>query len=159
MDWFVKAFLKSSLGWLALGVTLGGAMAIQPGWIVYRPVHVHMNLLGFVTMMIYGVAYHVIPRFTGHPLHSRRLAGVQWWLANIGLAIMAVGFAMRARGGLDVATAVLGVGGVMSAAAAYGFVYNLWRTIDGPRPAHRLPAASDTVVSIASRRSASPLHR
>lgn len=58
MDWFVKAFLKSSLGWLALGVTLGGAMAIQPAWTVFRPVHERMNLLGFVTMMIYGVAYH-----------------------------------------------------------------------------------------------------
>lgn len=99
MDWFVKAFLKSSLGWLALGVTLGGAMAIHPQWIVYRPVHVHMNLLGFVTMMIYGVAYHVIPRFTGHALHSRRLAGAQWWLANIGLAVMAVGFTLRGAEG------------------------------------------------------------
>jgi hypothetical protein len=36
-------------------------------------------------MMIVGVAYHVIPRFTGHAPHSRRLAGVQWWLANGGL--------------------------------------------------------------------------
>ena len=133
MDWFVKAFLKSSLAWLALGVTLGAAMAGHPVWIVYRPVHEHMNLLGFVTMMIYGVAYHVLPRFTGHPLHSRRLAAVQWWLANIGLALMAIGFTLRARGGLDTATTVLGIGGALSAAAAYGFVYNLWRTIDGPR--------------------------
>ena len=147
MDWFVKAFLKSSLAWLALGVTLGGAMAIHPQWIVYRPVHVHMNLLGFVTMMIYGVAYHVLPRFTGHALHSRRLAGAQWWLANVGLAGMAVGFALRARGGLDLATAVIGVGGVLSASAAYGFVYNLWRTIDGPSPA-RQHATGPHIVSI-----------
>lgn len=152
MDWFVKAFLKSSLAWLALGVTLGGAMAVHPAWIVYRPVHVHMNLLGFVTMMIYGVAYHVIPRFTGHPLHSRRLAGVQWWLANIGLATMAVGFTLRARGGLDVATAVLGIGGVLAAGAAYGFVYNLWRTIDGPRAQRQSDVASGVVINIRSSR-------
>jgi cbb3-type cytochrome oxidase subunit 1 len=50
--------------------------------------------LGFVTMMIFGVAYHVIPRFTGHPLHSRRLAGMQWWLANIGLALFVAGLAL-----------------------------------------------------------------
>ena len=76
MEWFVKAFLKASLAWLALGVTLGLAMAAHPVWTVYRAAHMHMVLLGFVTMMIYGVAYHVIPRFAGFPLHSRRGAGV-----------------------------------------------------------------------------------
>ena len=64
MQWFVKAFLKASLVWLSLGVTLGVAMAAHPTWTVYRPAHVHMTALGFVTMMIYGVAYHVVPRFT-----------------------------------------------------------------------------------------------
>jgi len=61
MEWFVRAFLKASLAWLAMGVTLGVAMAAYPPWTVYRLAHVHMVLLGFVTMMIYGVAYHVIP--------------------------------------------------------------------------------------------------
>ena len=154
MDWFVKAFLKSSLAWLALGVTLGGAMAVHPSWIVYQPVHAHMNLLGFVTMMIYGVAYHVIPRFTGHPLHSRQIATTQWWLANAGLAIMATGFTLRARGGLVFATTVLAIGGMLSAGAAYGFVYNLWRTIDGPRRRPSQAAGTDMVVSITSRKKA-----
>jgi cbb3-type cytochrome oxidase subunit 1 len=94
-----------------------------------------MNLLGFVTMMIYGVAYHVIPRFTGHPLHAPRLAGAQWWLANVGLATMAVGFALRANGSLAPATATIATGGTLAALAAYSFVYNIWRTIDGRAPA------------------------
>ena len=33
MDWFVKAFLKSSLAWLTLGVTLGVAMADGAEWV------------------------------------------------------------------------------------------------------------------------------
>lgn len=132
MEWFVKAFLKASITWLAIGVTLGVAMAVHPQLIVYRPAHVHMNLLGFVTMMIYGVAYHVIPRFTGHQLHARRLAEIQWWLANAGLLLMVIGFCM-APNGVQGATIVLGTGGTMAAVAAYCFVYNLWRTIDGAR--------------------------
>ena len=132
MEWFVKAFLKASLAWLALGVTLGGAMAAHPAWIVFRPVHAHMTLLGFVTMMIYGVAYHVIPRFAGHPLHAPRLAVAQWWASNAGLATMAMGFALRALGSTCVATGILALGGAASASAAHAFVYNLWRTIDGP---------------------------
>ena len=55
MDWFVKAFLKSSLVWLTLGVTFGFAMAAHPVWTVHRPAHMHMLLLGFVTMMIFGL--------------------------------------------------------------------------------------------------------
>jgi cytochrome c oxidase cbb3-type subunit 1 len=141
MDWFVKAFLKASLVWLAAGVSLGLAMAVHPAWAVYRAAHLHMNLLGFVAMMIFGVAYHVIPRFTGHPLHSRQLANLQWWLANVGLATFVVGliglpnamFATRAR-------VLVGTGGLLSAAAAYLFVYNIWRTIDGTAKRSAVPA-------------------
>ena len=136
MDWFAKAFLKSSLAWLGLGVTLGVGMAMQPLWIIYRPAHLHLNLLGFVTMMIYGVAYHVVPRFTGHALHARRLAGWHWWISNVGLALMVAGFMLRPylqrAGGL-----LLAVGGALSALGAYAFIYNVWRTIDG-----RVPAAA-----------------
>lgn len=150
MEWFVRAFLKSSLAWLALGVTLGVAMAAHPVWTVYVPAHMHMVLLGFVTMMIYGVAYHVIPRFTGHVLHHRRAAGVHWWMSNVGLALMVCGFVERVvRPGMG--TMILALGGGLSALGAYVFVYLIWRTVDGPlvrraannhgRPAIALPIA------------------
>ena len=95
MDWFVRAFLKAGLAWLVLGVTLGVAMAVEPTWAVYRTAHMHMNFLGFVTMTIYGVAYHVIPRFSGSPLKYRQLAGWHWWISNTGLALMVAGFVLR----------------------------------------------------------------
>ncbi|MDB4908547.1 MAG: cytochrome c oxidase subunit [Gemmatimonadetes bacterium] len=142
MEWFVKAFLKASLAWLALGVTLGVAMAAYPLWTLHRSAHMHMVLLGFVTMMIYGVAYHVIPRFTGHPLHSRRAAGVHWWLSNVGLALMVLGFVTRAYGA-GIGTVALATGGTLSALGAYVFVYLIWRTVDGP--------VHVPVVAIASR--------
>jgi cbb3-type cytochrome oxidase subunit 1 len=139
MTWFVKAFLKASLAWLALGVTLGLAMAAHPVWTVYRLAHIHMLLLGFVTMMIFGVAYHVIPRFAGFDLHRPALARVHWWIANAGLVLMACGFVARVdaptRG-----TVVLATGGALSALGCYLFVYVIWRTIDGPQ---RLRAAAE----------------
>ena len=97
MDWFVKAFLKSSLAWLGAGVTLGLAMAMHPPWAVYRTAHLHMNLLGFVGMMIFGVALHVLPRFTGRALYSERLADAQFALANLGLLAMVLGWLGGAR--------------------------------------------------------------
>jgi cbb3-type cytochrome oxidase subunit 1 len=130
MDWFVKAFIKSSVVWLALGVIVGVAMAIVPPWTVYRAAHMHMMLLGFVTMMIYGVAYHVIPRFSGHPLPSRRIPVFHWWMSNTGLTLMVAGFFLRANAA-DSATLVLSTGGVLSGAGAYVFAFLIWRTMNG----------------------------
>ena len=148
MEWFVKAFLKSSLAWLGGGVTLGVAMAMHPAWTVYRTAHFHMNLLGFVAMMIFGVAYHVIPRFTGNPLHSRSVAKVHWWLANVGLALMAAGFVGIARG-VTSAWICVAAGGLASAGGAYAFIYNLWRTIDGPSGARRAAQRVGTQLATA----------
>jgi cytochrome c oxidase cbb3-type subunit 1 len=88
MDWFAKAFIRASLIWFVLGITLGLAMAIHPAWTIYRPAHAHMNLVGFVTMMIFGIGYQMLPRFFGHPIHSRSFAIAHIWLANIGLALL-----------------------------------------------------------------------
>jgi len=133
MEWFVRGFMKASLTWLGLGVTLGAAMAAHPAWLVYRPAHMHMNMLGFVAMMISGVGYHVLPRFSGHPLHSRRLAGVHWVVANLGLATMVAAFGLTPHLGTR-ATPILAIGGVLSALGAYLFIFNIWRTINGPAP-------------------------
>jgi len=155
MDWFVKAFLKASLAWLAAGVSLGIVMAVDPAWAVYRTAHLHMTLLGFVAMMIFGVAYHVIPRFTGNPLHNRRLAEVHWWLANGGLALFVLGLALLPNTMYSTpARIIVGVGGILSAAAAYLFVYNIWRTIDGRagrRPATRAGTEPAAVTALQRR--------
>jgi cbb3-type cytochrome oxidase subunit 1 len=134
MDWFVKAFVKASVVWLAVGVILGMAMAIVPAWTVYRALHVHVMLAGFVTMFINGVAYHVVPRLAGRPLWSIRAARWHWWLANAGLCLMVVGFWLRASG-LPSDTAVLSAGGTITAIGAFVFVLQVWRTVDAPPPA------------------------
>lgn len=131
MTWFVKAFLKASLAWLALGVSAGVAMAAHPVWTVYRLAHVHVLLLGFVAMMIFGVAYHVIPRFAGFQLHRADLARLHWWVANAGLLLMVGGFIARVHEA-GVGPVLIATGGTLSALGAYTFVYLIWRTIDGP---------------------------
>ena len=92
MEWFVKAFIRASLAWFTLGLLFGIAMAVYPPWVIYRPAHAHMNVVGFLTMMVFGVGYQLLPRLFGHGLYSRRLAVAHWWLANVGLAGMVAGF-------------------------------------------------------------------
>jgi hypothetical protein len=56
VDWFAKAFIRASLLWFIAGITLGLAMAIHPAWVVYRPAHAHMNLVG---LGAYGFVYNM----------------------------------------------------------------------------------------------------
>ena len=135
MEPFVRNFIRASLVWFGAGIVLGLSMAFWPAdTLAWRPAHAHAHLLGFVSMMIFGVAYHVIPRFSGSPLTSRGLARAHFWVANAGLAAMVGGWIvrvwLRATG-----AALLGLGGTLTAVGAAFFIYNIWRTLGPVRPA------------------------
>lgn len=129
MEWFIKAFIRSSLVWFAAGIVLGVAIAMHPPWIVYRPAHAHMNVVGFLTMLVFGVGYQLLPRLFGHPLHSQRLAIAHLFCANLGLAALVLGFLIQPSTGAG-ARWVTATGGVLYALGAMLWVYNLWRTFD-----------------------------
>ena len=148
VDWAPRTFVKAGLLWLCGGVTLGLGMAIRPEWIVYRPAHVHMNLLGFVTMIIFGVGYQILPRMMGYGLFSPRLSVIHWWLANAGLSLMVAGFFLRpggVRGGVEMLVA----GGTLEAIGAYLFAFNLFRSMKKPRQL-RVPGRGATQLPVAA---------
>ncbi|MDX1763131.1 MAG: cbb3-type cytochrome c oxidase subunit I [bacterium] len=90
MEGFVKRFILMGIVYLMVASVLGVVMVVQPGALELRFAHVHLNLLGWMSMLIFGVGYHILPRFSGKPLHSNRLGEVQFWLANVGLIGMAL---------------------------------------------------------------------
>ena len=95
-------FLKAGMVYLLLGGFLGVLLSLpvtrtalyssHPGarWGV---AHAHIVLTGFVMMTIFGIAYHILPRFAGKPLHSEGWAAAHFWLAAPATAAMAIGFA------------------------------------------------------------------
>lgn len=85
-----RVAVTASLIWFALANGLGLLMGSGVVGFAWRPAHAHMNLLGFVAMMIYGVAYHALPRFRGVPLRRPRAALLQVAVANVALAGMAL---------------------------------------------------------------------
>lgn len=116
-------------------------MAAHPPWVVYRPAHAHLNVVGFLTMMLFGVGYQLLPRIYGHQLLSRRLAVAHWWLANGGLAGMVSGFVLAPHIGPRSVPVTAG-GGILFGAGALGFVVNLWLTFNAADARHRQRRAS-----------------
>lgn len=127
MEWFVKAFIRASLFWFGVGTALGLAMALRPSWVVYRPAHAHLNVVGFLTMLVFGVGYQLLPRLFGGAVYSRRAAGVHFYLANVGLAALVTGFVLVARAS-RLGRVLLVMGGSIYAAGVVLWVWNLWRS-------------------------------
>jgi len=65
------------------------------GWLLAAE---HLAVLGWVMLMIVGVALHVLPRFSGHALRGRAWARVQLvcHCAGLGLIVLALGFGWAA---------------------------------------------------------------
>jgi cytochrome c oxidase cbb3-type subunit 1 len=129
MDKYAKAFVKSSLIYLGIGAIMGVWMVLSPDIrFTLSRVHVHILLLGFMAMMIYGVGYHILPRFMGRPVYSHRLGNIQVWLANITLIGLSVSWMIEAsQGGVWHRLAILF--GIGQGVAIFLFIFNLWKSM------------------------------
>ena len=129
MDKYAKAFVKSSLIYLGIGTVMGVSMVLFPDIrFTLTRVHVHILLLGFMAMMIYGVGYHILPRFMGRPVYSARLGNVQVWLANMTLIGLSVSWILAAlQGGVWHLLAILF--GIGQGIAIFMFIFNLWKSM------------------------------
>jgi cbb3-type cytochrome oxidase subunit 1 len=129
MDRFVKGFIVMSIVYLGLSAVLGVCMLANQSLTALKFVHSHLNMLGWVSMMIYGVGYHILPRFMGRPVYSAKIGEVQLYLANISLVAMLVFYTLNAynpAGGYRTLTVVFGT---LQVAAIFLFFYNMLRTL------------------------------
>ena len=136
MDKCVILFIRTSLGSFLIGSVLGLTMAIEPFYASYFiSAHVHLNLLGFMAMMIYGVGYHVLPRFSGVTIHSRPLMIAHYYLGTTTLAAMAlcwIGIETTAwTDQLRVGLMLSGLGHMISILL---FAYNIFRSVKAVAP-------------------------
>ncbi len=113
--------IKAAFACLALGIGLGATFTSNRALgALLRPLHAELNVWGFVTLLIYGMGYHMLPRFTGRALRWPRVATAQSWLALGGVALAILGWAGIA-GALPLSGGVLVVGGVLQTLAALLF--------------------------------------
>lgn len=89
-------WLKLAVVYLIAGIGLGIAMGASEDFTL-RPVHAHINLLGWATMALAGLIYSVFPQ-----AGMSRLARVHFWLNNISLPVMAIALAFVLTGARQV---------------------------------------------------------
>ena len=125
-------FIFTGLVYLVIGITLGVLFVILPDLRPLRTVHAHLNLVGFVMFLIFGVAYHILPRFRGRPLYSEPLAWWQLWLANIGLVGLLIFMTIAVYQTQPYLTYLAVIFGIVLVISIYLFVYNMLRTLAPP---------------------------
>lgn len=122
-------FIYSGMVYLVIGTILGALFYIAPGTQRLYTVHAHINLVGFVIFLIFGIGYHILPRFRGRPLHSERLAWFQLWVANVGLLGLSVVNGLVAYSVLQNVSYLQALFGALLAVSMYLFIYNMFRTL------------------------------
>jgi len=115
-------FIQIAVIYLVLGAMLGLAMGIS-GKFTLAPVHAHIALVGWLSMAMAGVIYHL------HPAASQtRLATAHFWLHNIGLPIFMVGLAFLLTGSAG-AVPVVGLGASLVLVGLVSFAANVLRRV------------------------------
>ncbi|MBN9561709.1 MAG: hypothetical protein J0H14_13420 [Alphaproteobacteria bacterium] len=92
------------------GMAAGIVMAAS-GDFTLAPAHAHLNLLGWVSMALYGLFYRAVPEAS-----AGWLPKAHFWVATTGLVIMvpALGWLLLGHPGIE---PVIGIGSLLTVAA------------------------------------------
>jgi cbb3-type cytochrome oxidase subunit 1 len=85
-------FLKIAVVYLLFGALLGLFMGITQQFGL-APVHAHLLLLGWASLALAGIIYHLYPAAS-----TTRLARIHFWLHNAGLPVFMVALGLLLTG-------------------------------------------------------------
>lgn len=113
-------FLRLAVIYLLLGVSLGIAMAASHNYTM-RPVHAHLNLLGWASMALFGLWYRFAPAAA-----DTKLAKTHFWLHNLALPVQMITLALFLNGNQAIEP-VLALASVAIGVGVLCFAINLWK--------------------------------
>jgi hypothetical protein len=79
---------RAAVAMVVAGMVWGIAMGISEDHSTF-PAHAHLNLLGWVSLFLFGIYYHLHPS-----LDTNRLASVQVWIWIAATVVLSVGVAL-----------------------------------------------------------------
>lgn len=118
-------FLKIAVVYLMLGTLLGLYMGGTEKFVL-APVHAHLLLLGWASLALAGIIYHLHPAAA-----ATRLAHIHFWLHNIGLPVSMAALAMMLSGAAAAAP-VVGIGSTATFAGLVLFGVNVLANVRPP---------------------------
>jgi cbb3-type cytochrome oxidase subunit 1 len=128
VQWFIKAaliwFVLGLLGafWMELGTTVN-----VPPFPALRPLYVHFLVVGWLTQLIFGVAYWMFPRYSKEsPRGDERFGWLMFALLNTGLVLRAMGEPLAVPESTPLAVWLLGASALLQMFAAWLFVALMW---------------------------------
>src|SRR5579859_5515656 len=112
--WILIAVLYLLTG-TTFGVVMGLTHTLQ-----YMPVHAHINLLGWATLALAGIIYHLYPQAGGS-----RLGIAHFWLHNLSLPLLMIALFLM-FGGNQAMEPVVGILSIIMVFATLLFAVNLF---------------------------------
>ncbi|UCD62606.1 MAG: DUF1858 domain-containing protein [Candidatus Zixiibacteriota bacterium] len=125
----MKRFVYASLIYLGLAAVFGILDgAFNPGYYAAYA-HTHFSLLGFMSMMVFGIGYFILPRFSGSDLRFPSWVPVHFWAANISLIGMVVFRGLTVETGNDIFHVFFIVSATLQVMSLLMFIVNIWISI------------------------------
>lgn len=139
MHSMIRRFLKTAVGFLALGIGIGVVMLVRRELLglfagpFTVSAHTHAILVGFVMLMILGVAAWMFPRpEKTDDRYDPALVNLAYWCITGGTALRVVGELLRAGSALLPLRIAVVLGGMAQALGILLFFHTMWTRI---RPA------------------------
>ncbi|MCK4631809.1 MAG: DUF1858 domain-containing protein [candidate division Zixibacteria bacterium] len=129
MSTYLKRFIFASLAYLGLAAIFGILNGITDIGYIGHFGHTHFNLLGFMSMMIYGIGYFIIPRFNGVDLRFAGWVPVHFWLGNISLIGMVLFRGLAVESGSDIFEVLFIIAASVQVVTIFMFIINIWITL------------------------------
>lgn len=115
-------WLKISVIYLIIGVSLGIMMGASQNFTL-RPVHAHVNLVGWAVMAVAGLIYSVYPQ-----AGVSKLGKAHFWLHNLAMPVMMISLGFVITGNTAWVPALM-VGEFTAAAGILVFAANLYKNL------------------------------
>ena len=135
----VRRYIKTSFVFLLAGLVLGGWIIVAEFVVGHYPprlfitAHVHLLLVGFMLMIVMGVATWMFPRPAKEDRGYRPgLAEVVYWLMTVATAVRAAAELWAGLSPAPVLRLAIAAGGLGQLAGAGLFVLNMWRRVRMP---------------------------
>ncbi len=102
----------------------------------------HFNLLGFMSMMLFGIGYFLLPRLNRTVIRHPGWVPVHFWLANTSLIGMVLFRALQVSTGEGIYSLLFLLSALGQVVSIFIFISNIWATLVKPT----VPQASRAVA-------------